>query len=234
MSAKKKPRGPENFEPPLKKPERGEYLDPMETSATQLMQAAKSGDEGAFGQLVEDVKGRAFVVASGLVGSREDAMDLCQEAFAKTWRARSTYRDGAPFLPWFHRILRNTCFSFLRKKGRILGKSLSATQEDDPDWDLAGPSESPSRELERDETKQLFWEAVEHLSARDREILILRQFKDLSYREIAHALEIPEGTVMSRLFHARRRLRELLEPHLKGALSDFAPPEGSSSRGGPK
>ena len=64
---------------------------------------------------------------------------------------------------------------------------------------------------------------MNRLSARDREILVLRQFQDLSYRAIAHALEIPEGTVMSRLFHARRRLRDLLEPHLDGALSDYAP-----------
>jgi len=217
-----------NSELPLKKSEGAEYGDAMEIHATQLMQAAKSGDEGAFGQLVESVKGRAFAVASGLVGSREDAMDLCQEAFTKTWRARGTYREGAPFLPWFHRILRNTCFSFLRKKGRIQGRSLSAAQADDPDWDLADNSEPPSAELERSETKKLFWEAVGHLSARDREILILRQFKDLSYREISHALEVPEGTVMSRLFHARRRLRELLEPHLNGALSDFAPPQEGS------
>jgi RNA polymerase sigma-70 factor (ECF subfamily) len=199
----------------------------METQVTQLMQAAKDGDETAFGRLVESIKGRAFVVASGLVGSREDAMDLCQEAFTKTWRARSTYREGAPFLPWFHRILRNTCFSFLRKKGRIKKSSLSAVTEGDPDWDLADDTPPPSAGLERDETKRLFWEAVNHLSARDREILILRQFKDLSYREIAHALDVPEGTVMSRLFHARRRLRELLEPHLSGALSDYAPPEKS-------
>ena len=62
---------------------------------------------------------------------------------------------------------------------------------------------------------------MQRLSARDREIIVLRQFQDLSYREIAHALDVPEGTVMSRLYHARRRLREFLEPHLDGALFDF-------------
>jgi len=225
----KQPTDPPEASIPLKKSASAEYMDPMEPHATQLMVAAKAGDQDAFGRLVDSVKGRAFAVASGLVGSREDAMDLCQEAFSKTWRARETYHDGAPFLPWFHRILRNTCFSFLRKKGRIQRTSLRSLEEDTPDWDLTADSPPVSRELERDETQAVFWAAMEHLSARDREILILRQFKDLSYREIAHALDVPEGTVMSRLFHARRRLRELLEPHLSGALSDYAHLEGGVS-----
>ena len=222
----KQPSAPREPLIPLKKEPGAEYGDAMELHATQLMVAAKAGDQESFGRLVDSIKGRAFAVASGLVGSREDAMDLCQEAFSKTWRARETFQDDAPFLPWFHRILRNTCFSFLRKKGRIQRTSLTRLEDDAPDWDLADDTPPVSTALERDETKALFWEAMGHLSARDREILILRQFEDLSYREIAHALDVPEGTVMSRLFHARRRLRDLLEPHLSGALSDYASREG--------
>ena len=198
----------------------------METRATQLMLASKQGDEDAFSSLVRSVGARAQRVAAGLVGSPEDARDLCQEAFIKTWRARETYREGSPFLPWFHRILRNTCFSFLRKQGRIKKSSLNAGRGDDGeqvDWDLVDDAPPPSQGPELEETRSLFWSAMNRLSARDREILILRQFQDLSYREIAHALEVPEGTVMSRLYHARRRLRDLLEPHLDGALSDFKP-----------
>ncbi|MBC8451544.1 MAG: RNA polymerase sigma factor [Planctomycetes bacterium] len=212
---------------PLKNPQDGEYVpDCMEAEATRLMTAAKHGDREAFESLVLALRARAFFVARSLVGSREDAMDLSQEAFLKTFRGRSTFQDDAPFLPWFHRILRNTCFSFLRKKGRIQRTSLTRLEDDAPDWDLADDTPPVSTALERDETKALFWEAMGHLSARDREILILRQFEDLSYREIAHALDVPEGTVMSRLFHARRRLRDLLEPHLSGALSDYASREG--------
>jgi RNA polymerase sigma-70 factor (ECF subfamily) len=215
---------PEEIPIPLKDSQDPEYSPSMKTelSINHLMDAAKSGDENAFARLVDQVKGRAFLVARGLVGSHEDAKDLCQEAFAKTWRARATFKDGAPFLPWFHRILRNTCFSFLRKRGRIKRSSLSATTDDNPDWDIAADQAPPTAALELDETKVLFWSAMDQLSARDREILILRQFKDLSYREISHSLDVPEGTVMSRLFHARRRLRDLLEPHLSGALSDYA------------
>lgn len=220
----------ENVDFPLKETSGSEYRHPMETQVNQLMQAAKSGDETAFGQLVEQIKGRAFIVATSMVGSREDAMDLCQDAFAKTWRARATFLDEAPFLPWFHRILRNTCFSFLRKRGRIKRSSLSAITSEDPDWDLEGTVPPPSAALELAETHKLFWQAVNQLPARDREILVLRQFEELSYREISHALEVPEGTVMSRLFHARRRLRDFLEPHLEGALSDFASPDNGAPR----
>ena len=211
---------------PLKGSGGGEYGDAMESTATRLMAAAKDGDEDAFSRLVSAVSGRAQHVATGLVGSPEDARDLCQEAFLKTWRARETYRAGSPFLPWFHRILRNTCFSFLRKHGRIKKASLSAGADDDgqaTDWELVDDGPSPTEGPEREEARAVFWSAMNRLSARDREILTLRRFQDLSYREIAHALEIPEGTVMSRLFHARRRLRELLEPHLDGALADFRP-----------
>jgi RNA polymerase sigma-70 factor, ECF subfamily len=216
------PQDPENDPIPLKDSAPERYRDPMDPLVNEWMRAAKSGDALAFGQLVDCVKGRAFAVAHSLVGSTEDARDLCQEACSKTWRARETFKDDAPFLPWFHRILRNTCFSFLRKQGRIRATSLSGQVDDDPDWDLAAEADAPSAALERNETQALFWKAMNTLSARDREILVLRQFKDLSYREIAHALEIPEGTVMSRLFHARRRLRDELEPHLSGALSDYA------------
>jgi RNA polymerase sigma-70 factor (ECF subfamily) len=190
---------------------------PLEFETTRLMTAAKSGDDGAFDHLVQLLKGRAFHVATTMVGSHEDALELSQEAFLKVYRARDTYRDGEPFLPWFHRILRNTCFSFLRKHRRLTRHSLDTPREDDeaPGWQIVDENApTPSERVERDELRALFDEALTKLSARDREILVLRHFQELTYREIAEALAIPEGTVMSRLFHARRRLKERLAPYL--------------------
>jgi RNA polymerase sigma-70 factor (ECF subfamily) len=191
----------------------------MQADATRLMTAAKQGDREAFDRLVESLRGQAFRLAVSLVGSREDAMELSQEAFLKTYRARASYRDGEPFLPWFHRILRNCCYSFLRKRGRLRKTSLSARAagaEDEGDWEIADEGPAPHDAVLADERAQLFWRAFRTLSARDREILTLRHFQELSYQEIADTLSIPIGTVMSRLFHARRRLREtlgdLLEP----------------------
>ena len=196
----------------------------MQSEATRLMVAAKRGDREAFDELVVRLRGRAFQVARSLVGSREDAMELCQETFMKVFRARETYEAEQPFLPWFHRILRNTCFSFLRKHKRL--KKTSLNQEDadgdEVDWQIEDPGPSPSAGIEREETTELFERAMSRLSARDREILALRHFRELSYKEISETLEIPEGTVMSRLFHARRRLRETLGSNFDAVQSQGA------------
>jgi RNA polymerase sigma-70 factor (ECF subfamily) len=183
--------------------------------ATRLMLEAKRGDARAFDLLVESLRGRAFHVARALVGSRDDAMELTQEAFLKVYKARETFREGEPFLPWFHRILRNACYSFLRDRGRVKERSISergpGVDEDAPDYDIEDGVAGPLDAAESDERAAIFWVAFKSLSARDREILALRHFDELAYKEIAESLSIPEGTVMSRLFHARRRLREELE-----------------------
>ena len=185
----------------------------MQAEATRLMSATKQGDREAFDQLVRSLRGQAFHVARGLVGSRDDALELSQEAFLKTYDARHSFRDGDPFLPWFHRILRNTCYSFLRKRGKLKKSSLSGTFGDDSvdtegDWEIEDDGPLPSDALERTERAEIFWSVYRVLSARDREILALRHFEELPYQAIADTLDIPIGTVMSRLYHARRRLRE--------------------------
>jgi len=179
------------------------------------MLATKRGDAGAFDLLVESVRGRAFHVARALVGSRDDAMELTQEAFLNVYKARESFREGEPFLPWFHRILRNACYSFLRDRGRASVRSVSerapGMDADEPDYEISDVDSGPVDAVESGERVELFWTAFRKLSARDREILSLRHFDDLAYKGIAEALSIPEGTVMSRLFHARRRLRAELE-----------------------
>jgi RNA polymerase sigma-70 factor (ECF subfamily) len=208
----------------------------MQCEATRLMLALKQGDARAFDELVESLRGRAFHVARGLTGSRDDAMDLAQEAFLKVYRARDTFREGEPFLPWFHRILRNTCFSFLRDRRRLRERSVSShsagADDDEGDFEILDDAPGPSAHIEADERASEFWRAFKSLAARDREILALRHFKELSYRDIAVALDIPEGTVMSRLFHARRRLREGLKGELADEIEDArsSAPGASASR----
>jgi len=200
---------------PLKGSDDTAYAAAMEARASVWMSRAKQGDTEAFDELTEALRNRAFQLARGWVGSREDALELAQEAFLKTYRARDTFRDGEPFLPWFHRILRNTCFSFLRQSKRLQARSLSAGREtDEPDWDIADDSSSPDEGVGDEERRTAFWQGFRRLSARDREILALRHFQELAYADIARVLQIPEGTVMSRLFHARARLRRALEGKL--------------------
>jgi RNA polymerase sigma-70 factor (ECF subfamily) len=154
-------------------------------------------------------------VARALVGSNEDAMELCQEAFLKVYKARDTFREGESFNPWFHRIVRNTCYSFLRDKKRVRPMAdferAARDDGDDMDFGIVDDDAGPTEATLSNERAQYFWRAFKTLSAHDREILALRHFKELSYKDIASALGIPQGTVMSRLFHARRRLREGLD-----------------------
>jgi len=194
----------------------GYGADPMGLEATRLMLQVQRGDDKAFDSLVEGLRGRAYHVARSLVGSPDDALELTQEAFLKVYKARTTFREGEPFLPWFHRILRNTCFSFLRSAKRVRSISdRSGTELDgDADYEIEDEDAEPGEDALRNERAHAFWSAFKALSARDREMLALRHFQDMSYLQIAAALGIPEGTVMSRLFHARKRLRERLSAEL--------------------
>ena len=174
--------GPTQEEPP-KPPNRNESTDSsnaaegqgydrsqMQIEATQLMTAARMGSTDAFETLFRKVRSSAFLAARSLVGSHEDAQDLTQEAFIKAYKARDSYDPSQPFLPWFHRILRNTCFSFLRKKGRMRERSMHGTNEDgeDASWDIVDEAaESPSDRAEAAEQSQAFAVALDKLKARD-------------------------------------------------------------------
>jgi RNA polymerase sigma-70 factor (ECF subfamily) len=207
--------------------ERG-YGAAMDALASEWMTRAKHGDDAAFDQLTQALRGRAFQIARSWVGSPDEALELAQEAFLKTYRARDTFREGEPFLPWFHRILRNTCFSFLRKERRLKRASLSSrSEEGEADWEIEDEGPAPERGAEASEESRIFWEGFRTLRARDREILTLRHFQDLPYADIARVLGIPEGTVMSRLFHARKRLRKALAHYFEDE-NESPPPSGGA------
>ncbi|MDF1837542.1 MAG: RNA polymerase sigma factor [Planctomycetota bacterium] len=197
----------------------------MHTESSILMTRLHDGDLRAFDSLFRMLRGRAYHIAYSMVGSREDAMDLAQETFMRVYKARDSFDTSKPFLPWFHRILRNTCFSFLRKGRRVRERSIHQVDKDgDPiDFEIVDDGPDPSAHASHSETERLYMEAMGRLSARDREILTLRHQEELSYKDIAEALEIPEGTVMSRLFHARRRMRDALGPNLDPHQKTRAP-----------
>ncbi|MCG8460730.1 MAG: sigma-70 family RNA polymerase sigma factor [Holophagales bacterium] len=182
-----------------------------ETAERDLVERVLRGDTVAFGQLVERHMRRAYRVALGLVGRPEDAMDLSQDAFVRAFRARATLDPERPFYPWYYQILRRLCFNFLRDR-----KNRGAKLDGMTPWLVADAGhratrEHPHEEARRAELRRRLAAAVETLPAGEREVLVLREYDDLRYREIAALLGIPEGTVMSRLYKARRRLAALLE-----------------------
>ncbi len=182
----------------------------------RLISAAKQGDPSSFEALVDRYMGRAIHVAMGYVGNRDDAVDMAQETFFRVYKALDRFRDGEPFAPWFFRILRNACLSFLAKHRKARHHSISG-RDGEGDWELPdGASLAPDQHAEVKESQRQFWKALEKLSMNHREIILLRHIEDLEYAAIAVVLDIPIGTVMSRLFHARGKMRAALEPYMEG------------------
>lgn len=187
-------------------------MEAAESSDILIIREVQSGHRQAFESLVRKYMRRAHGIAMQFVQNSEDALDLSQDAFLKSFRAVDRFDTSQSFFPWFYKILRNTCLSFLKRRGLVKSFSLSAAGEGEPDYELVDESApSPHAILAGGELREEFWKAFARLSLREREILALRHFQDMSYQQIAETLEIPIGTVMSRLYHARRRLRERLE-----------------------
>ena len=175
-----------------------------------LIRRAQAGDAEAFGALVERHMRRAYFAALSLVGTREDALDLSQEAFARAYRARKSIDPERPFYAWLYQILRRLCFNFVRDR-----RSHAQKLSDAGGWladEAAGrTAPGPAQALEQAEARRVVAAAIEQLPPREREVLALKEFEGLTYREIADLVGIPIGTVMSRLYAARQRLAQVLE-----------------------
>lgn len=175
----------------------------------EVLAAAARGDRKAFGQLVRAYQRRAYAAAYSLVGNRDDALELSQDAFVKAYKAMKRFDLSMPFYPWLHRIIRNTSLNHLKKKKRRGESSLDQMMESG--FDAHDPGHSPEDSASRMELLKHIQCAMSQLTPEQQEILRLRHFMELSYGEIAASLEIPQGTVMSRLHGARKKLRAIME-----------------------
>ncbi|HOD52508.1 MAG TPA: sigma-70 family RNA polymerase sigma factor [Candidatus Hydrogenedentes bacterium] len=169
---------------------------------------ARKGDRAAFGALVKAYERRAYAVAYGFVHNRDDALELAQEAFARAYKAMPRFKTELPFYPWLYRIIKNTCINHLKKRRRRGETSLDGLLESG--FDVAHAAENPVDDAQLGDLRTAIAAAMTRLSREHREILMMRHFQDLPYAEIAECLEIPKGTVMSRLHAARRALRNAL------------------------
>lgn len=164
----------------------------------RLIARCLDGDTAAFEPLVERYHGPLFRVAVRLLGDREEARDATQTAFLKAYQALPTCDPSRRFFSWIYRILVNECLNTLRRQrpAQLL-------------VDVAAPSARVDA-VEAGETRRRVRQALLQLSAEQRDVVVLRHFADMSYEQVAAVMEIPEITVKSRLFSARRRLCELL------------------------
>ncbi|NIO00854.1 MAG: sigma-70 family RNA polymerase sigma factor [Candidatus Latescibacteria bacterium] len=168
----------------------------------------KKGDKKAFEDIVRHFMTEAFLIAYGFVGNREDARDLSQDAFVKAFQARESFDPDKPFYPWFYKILKNHCLNHLKRHAK---GHESLYQEDKPGRErFASVTPTPLESLEKEERHKLLRIAIGRLSPEHREVIILKNFKSYSYAEIAEILEIPIGTVMSRLYYARKVLKDII------------------------
>jgi RNA polymerase sigma-70 factor (ECF subfamily) len=174
---------------------------------TSLIEKAQNGDRNAYGELVRHYHSGVVNVVYRMCGDVELAEDAAQDAFIRVWLNLSFFRPGTSFRNWIYRIAVNAALDFLRREPKIPAADVESLTMADP---LAGP-EAAFLQKERTVIVQ---KAILSLTEASREVLVLREYGGLSYQEIASTLDIPLGTVMSRLNYARERLKELLVSQL--------------------
>lgn len=190
-----------------------------------LVEAAKDGDNEAFGKLVERHQRRIYALAFGILRNRDDAWDVAQESFVKAFKNLGTFEGGSAFYTWIYRIAYNLSLDVLRAKNRREAVDFESTPRIERALADAAPhAPDPAAAADRSELQKVIGQAMSQLSDKHRAIIILREVEGLSYTEMAEVLKISKGTVMSRLFHARKNLQALLEPYLeRGELDPDAP-----------
>lgn len=189
------------------------------------MERTRGGDRAAFRVLVERYQGRVFGLALRVLRDEEQARDVVQDAFLKAYGSLDRFEGRSGFYTWLYRIAMNLC---LDRKRRERGSRDLRDEEallEAPADPEAVASPSPAVALERAELRAQLARAIASLPDEARRTLELREIDGLSYHEIAEALGVPKGTVMSRLHHARRRVREALVA--AGALEAEAPGGGA-------
>lgn len=178
-----------------------------QTNESELVSKAQHGDRNAFSELVRTHVHRVFSVVYRMCGDRQLAEDAAQEAFIQAWLRMKSYRPQSSFRNWLYRIAVNTAIDMLRKEKRILPDAVETLK-------LVDKSLGPEPIVVNTERTEAIRNAVVGLPDASRAVLVLREYEGLSYKEIAEALDIPVGTVMSRLNYARKLLREKLEVSL--------------------
>ena len=173
----------------------------------QLIVQAQNGDRNAFSELIRDHAQGVLNVVYHMCGDMLIAEDAAQETFIRAWQKLPSYRPQTPLRNWLYRIAFNAGMDMLRKNRRIVPDDIDEMQ-------LTDGQPSPETLVSQSERTVLVQKAILSLPDASRAVLILREYEGLSYQEISSTLDIPVGTVMSRLNYARNLLKEKLKPQL--------------------
>jgi RNA polymerase sigma-70 factor, ECF subfamily len=177
-----------------------------------LVRAAQSGNMAAFEELVARHRDKIYARAFSMMRNEEEAIDLSQEAWVKGWQRLRQFQGEASFGTWMTRIVINLCLDQLRKHKRQRTESIEEMNEETGGVERQMPvvTINPTAGLERSELRSRIDRALGQLSYEHRTVLVLHEFEELEYKEIAKVMGCSIGTVMSRLFYARRKMAALL------------------------
>ncbi len=178
-----------------------------------LIDRCQKGDFGAFRELMEQYQSRIYSVCFGILRNREDARDVVQEVFIKVYNSIKSFKGESGLYIWIYRIAVNTSVDYYRKRKRRSKIIEHAFKEKKRDKTKIYP-ETPGDVTLNIELKDVVAKAINSLPDKHKEVIILREIEGLSYQEIAKVMRCSEGTVMSRLFYARKRLMTILKKYI--------------------
>jgi RNA polymerase sigma-70 factor (ECF subfamily) len=186
-----------------------------------LVRRAQDGDMVAFEELVARHRDKLFARAISMMRNEDDANDLSQEAWVKAWQRLKQFQGESSFATWMTRIVINLCLDQLRKNKRQRAESIQQMEEDAGGVERQMPTVTfnPTDGLEKTELRARIDRALTQLSYEHRTVLILHEFEDLEHKEVAKRMQCSIGTVMSRLFYARRRMASLMASYKREELS---------------
>ena len=185
----------------------------METLSSDelIVERALTGDVDAFGELVRRWERRIFALTYGMLGREEDARDATQETFLAAFRNLRGFRGEAKVSSWLHRIAVNQCIS-RQRRSKVRAESALEENEEGSSTSFAAPiSESPSRLAEGRQETLAVRRAINSLPVELRQVVVMKEFEELTFREIADALDLPLSTVKSRLYTALKQLQMRLQ-----------------------
>ena len=192
-------------------------LDYSSLDESILVDHAKSGDTQSFEELVSRYRDRVYARAFSIMRNEDLAIDLSQNAWIKAWQRLEQFHGDASFVTWLNRIITNLCLDELRRQKRLKTDSIEEIQEE------TGPVENrmeiqdfdPIAKLNQQELRERIDDAMDKLSVNHRTVLLLYEYEQLEYKQIADQMDTTIGTVMSRLFYARKKMASLLGETLK-------------------